>query len=175
MIDLILEFAEWPLRTDPKLGMDVFLADTENAETLPREKVLNFLQEIDLKLAVRYLEHIVEELNETNPDFHQRLVDLLLERLRSGDFEDEEEKKRWRERLQLFLKTSSNYNKYRVFQQLPSTGRWYFDKSTRARLTIMTDPDYYEPRAIVLSKMGQHKQALAIYVFQLQDYKKAEE
>lgn len=122
MIDLILEFAEWPLRTDPKLGMDVFLADTENAETLPREKVLNFLQEIDLKLAVRYLEHIVEELNETNPDFHQRLVDLLLERLRSGDFEDEEEKKKWRERLQLFLKTSSNYNKYRVFQQLPSTG-----------------------------------------------------
>tara|TARA_R110002003_G_scaffold191_7_gene14769 strand:- start:2950 stop:5379 length:2430 start_codon:yes stop_codon:yes gene_type:complete len=122
MIDLILEFAEWPLRTDPKLGMDVFLADTENAETLPREKVLDFLQQIDLKLAVKYLEHIVEELNETNPDFHQRLVDLLLERLRSGDFEDDEEKKEWRLRLQLFLKTSSNYNKYRVFQQLPSTG-----------------------------------------------------
>jgi tetratricopeptide (TPR) repeat protein len=122
MIDLILEFAEWPLRTNPKLGMDIFIADTENAETLPREKVLDFLQEIDLKLAVRYLEHIVEELNETNPDFHQRLVDLLLERLRGGEFEDDEEKKRWRERLQVFLKTSSNYNKYRVFQQLPSTG-----------------------------------------------------
>ncbi|KAH7090726.1 vacuolar sorting protein 39 domain 1-domain-containing protein [Paraphoma chrysanthemicola] len=158
MIDLILEFAEWPLRTDAKLGMDVFLADTENAETLPREKVLDFLQRIDLKLAVKYLEHIVEELNETNPDFHQRLVDLLLERLRNGEFENDEEKKEWRLRLQLFLKTSSNYNKYRVFQQLPST-----------------DPDYYEPRAIVLSKMGQHKQALAIYVFDIQDYKKAEE
>ncbi|KAF2829723.1 hypothetical protein CC86DRAFT_367666 [Ophiobolus disseminans] len=158
MIDLILEFAEWPLRTDPKLGMDVFLADTENAETLPRERVLDFLQDIDLKLAARYLEHIVEELNETNPDFHQRLVDLLLERLKSSDFENDEEKKQWRVRLQLFLKTSSNYNKYRVFQQLPST-----------------DPDYYEPRAIVLSKMGQHKQALAIYVFDLQDYQRAEE
>jgi 6-phosphofructo-2-kinase/fructose-2,6-biphosphatase 2 len=42
MIDLILEFAEWPLRQDPELGMEVFLADTENAETLPRDKVLNF-------------------------------------------------------------------------------------------------------------------------------------
>lgn len=124
MIDLILEFAEWPLRTDSKLGMDIFLADTENAETLPRERVLDFLQEIDLKLAVRYLEHIVEELNETNPDFHQRLVDLLLERLKSGDFENDDEKKQWRERLQLFLKTSSNYNKYRVFQQLPATGTY---------------------------------------------------
>ena len=37
------------------------------------------------------------------------------------------------------------------------------------------DPDFYEARAIVLSKMGQHKQALSIYVFQLQDYEKAEE
>jgi hypothetical protein len=124
MIDLILEFAEWPLRTDPKLGMDIFLADTENAETLPRMKVLDFLQEIDLKLAVRYLEHIVEELNETDPDFHQRLVDLLLERLRSGDFESDEEKAEWRKRLQVFLKTSRNYNNYRVFQQLPSTGMY---------------------------------------------------
>ncbi|KAL5116230.1 Vacuolar morphogenesis protein 6 [Pleosporales sp. CAS-2024a] len=158
MIDLILEFAEWPLRTDAALGMDVFLADTKNAEELPRDKVLDFLQQIDLKLAVRYLEHIIEELDETNPDFHQRLVDLLLERLRSGDFANDEEKKEWRERLQLFLKTSRNYNNYRVFQQLPST-----------------DADYYESRAIVLSKMGQHKQALAIYVFQLQDFQKAEE
>jgi hypothetical protein len=123
MIDLILEFAEWPLRTDPKLGMDVFLADTENAETLPREKVLKFLQNIGLKLAVRYLEHIIEELNDTEPDFHQLLVDLLLERLKSGDFENDVEKKEWRERLQVFLKQPhAQYNKYRVFQQLPATG-----------------------------------------------------
>lgn len=122
MIDLILEFAEWPLRTDAKLGMDVFLADTENAETLPREQVLEFLQRIDLKLAVKYLEHVIEELNDLNPDFHQRLVDLFLERLRNGEFENDEEKTGWRERLQLFLKTSANYNKSRVFQQLPNNG-----------------------------------------------------
>ncbi|KAF1938106.1 hypothetical protein EJ02DRAFT_458131 [Clathrospora elynae] len=159
MIDLILEFAEWPLRTDSKLGMDVFLADTENAETLPRDKVLDFLGNIDLKLAVKYLEHIIEELNDLNVDFHQRLVDLLLERLKNGDFENDEEKAEWRERLQMFLKKEhAQYNRYRVFQQLP-----------------INDPDYYEARAIVLSKMGQHKQALAIYVFQLKDYKKAEE
>jgi tetratricopeptide (TPR) repeat protein len=158
MIDLILEFAEWPLRTDPQLGMEVFVADTENAETLPRQQVAHYLQEIDSQLAVRYLEHIVEELNETGPDYHQRLVDLLLERLREGKFESDEEKARWRERLQTFLKTSAQYNKVRVFKQLPPE-----------------DPDYFESRAIVLSKMGQHKQALSIYVFQLKDYAKAEE
>ncbi|KAJ4991037.1 vacuolar sorting protein 39 domain 1 [Stagonosporopsis vannaccii] len=158
MIDLILEFAEWPLRTDPGLGMDVFLADTENAETLPRQRVLEFLEKQDLKLAVKYLEHIIEELNDLTPDFHQKLVDLFLERLRSGTFENEDEKVTWRERLQTFLKTSSNYNNYRVFKQLAPD-----------------DPDFFESRAIVLSKMGQHKQALQIYVFQLKDYAKAEE
>ncbi|KAJ6274537.1 hypothetical protein PSV08DRAFT_407180 [Bipolaris maydis] len=149
LIDLILEYAEWPLRVNPELGMEVFLADTENAETLPRDRVLEFLQKIDLKLA----------LNDLNVDFHQRLVDLLLERLKSGDFANEEEKADWRERLQTFLKKgNAQYNRYRVFQQLPAN-----------------DADYYEARAIVLSKMGSHKQALAIYVFQLKDYKKAEE
>ena len=37
------------------------------------------------------------------------------------------------------------------------------------------DPKLYEARAIVLSNMGQHKQALEIYVFKLQDPDKAEE
>jgi len=159
MIDLILEFAAWPLRTDEQLGMQVFIADTENAESLPRQAVLEFLERINVKLGVTYLEHVIEELDDLNPFFHQRLVDLLLERLRGGDFEGgEEEQCAWRERLQRFLRTSANYNKSRVFQQLPAN-----------------DADYYEARAIVLSKMGQHKQALAIYVFQLKDYQKAEE
>lgn len=38
-----------------------------------------------------------------------------------------------------------------------------------------TDPDFFEARAIVFSKMGQHRQALEIYVFNLEDYAKAEE
>lgn len=45
------------------------------------------------------------------------------------------------------------------------------DPLTRPRL----EPQFYEARAIVLSKMGNHKQALEIYVFKLQDDAKAEE
>jgi hypothetical protein len=124
MIDLILEFIEWPLQVDPDLGMEVFLADTENAETLPRHKVLDFLQIISLKLAVKYLEHVIEELNELEPDFHQRLIDLYLERLRGGqeEFEDEEERKEWLSKLEAFLKSSFQYNKIRAFKQLPTDG-----------------------------------------------------
>src|SRR6202000_770077 len=83
-IDLILEFSEWPLRKDPELGMDIFTADTENAETLPRQRVLDFLQRISSRLAIAYLEHIITELDDLTPEFHQRLVDLYLERLKFG-------------------------------------------------------------------------------------------
>lgn len=38
-----------------------------------------------------------------------------------------------------------------------------------------SDPKFYEAQAVVLSNMGQHKQALEIYVFKLKDFEKAEE
>jgi hypothetical protein len=42
-------------------------------------------------------------------------------------------------------------------------------------LTHSIDPDFYEARAIVFSKMGQHRQVLEIYVFKLYAHDKAEE
>ena len=158
MIDLILQFAEWPIRKDPDLGMEVFLADTENAETLQRPRVLEFLQNIDKNLATRYLEHIIQELNDTTRDFHQRLVDIYIERLKSGDFATDEDQAAWKEKTLEFLKTSKEYQPYKAIQKLPKD-----------------DPNLFEARAILLSNMGQHRQALDIYVFQLKDADKAEE
>ena len=158
MIDLIIQFAEWPLREVPDLGMEVFLADTENAETLHRPQVLGFLQSIDQKLARTYLEHIIQELNDKTPDFHQRLVDIYIERLKSSDFANDNEQAVWKEKTIEFLKTSKEYQPYKALQRLSKD-----------------DPSLFEARAIVLSKMGQHKQALDIYVFQLKDADKAEE
>ncbi|KAF2141267.1 uncharacterized protein K452DRAFT_251053 [Aplosporella prunicola CBS 121167] len=160
LIDLILEYAEWPVRVDPEKGMEIFLADTENAESLPRERVLDFLDRVDPNLTVQYLEHIINELNDQSPDHHQRIIDLYLERLKKeeSDFKNAEERVEWHDKLQTFLKTSRQYNKARVFRSLPAD-----------------EPEFFEPRAIVLSKMGQHKQALQIYVFQVQDYDKAED
>ena len=160
MIDLILQFAEWPLRKDPQLGMEVFMADSENAETLHRPRVLEFLQSIDQQLARMYLEHIIQELNDTTPDFHQSLINIYIERLKLGDFADDNDQTAWKEKTLDFLKTSKYYQSYayKVLQKLPKDS-----------------PNFFEARAIVLSKMGQHRQALDIYVFQLKDADKAEE
>ena len=158
MIDLIFQFSEWPLAKDPELGMEIFLTDTENAETLPRPAVLRFLQGIDKRFAVRYLEHIIHELNDTTPDFHQRLVDIYIQGLTLGNFNNDGERLEWTKKTLEFLRSSKNYQAYKALGQL--------DKD---------DPILYEARAIVLSNMGQHRQALDIYVFKLRDANKAEE
>ena len=160
-IDLILQFAEWPLRSNADLGMEIFVADTENAETLPRGRVLDFLQGIDSTLALRYLEHIIGELNDTTPAFHERLASDYIQHLKHGNQANQADSEVFQQEKAKaldFLRSSKNYQPYKVLGQLPQD-----------------DPSVYEARAIVLSRMGQHRQALELYVFKINDPIKAEE
>lgn len=50
-------------------------------ETLPRDKVLNFLKEGFKELAIPYLEHIIYMWEETRPEFHNVLIQLYLEKV----------------------------------------------------------------------------------------------
>lgn len=128
LIDLILEFADWVLRRDPVLGMDVFLADSENAETLPRERVVNYLANIDELLEIRYLEHIIGELGDATPDFHNRLAELFINVLRAGKGDEhggnEGEKAPMMERLIKFLRESRQYSLSRAYGIIPRDGRF---------------------------------------------------
>ncbi|KIW35680.1 uncharacterized protein PV07_02365 [Cladophialophora immunda] len=155
LIDMILEFARWPLETDPEMAMEIFLGDTENAESLPREKVLAFLESIDIDLALRYLEHVVDELDDLTPELHQRLATLYLERLKDSTAPNRDD---LLDKFLTLLRTSDQYSPAKTLGLLPRD-----------------DPTFYEARAIVFSKMGNHKQALEIYVFRLHNPGKAEE
>lgn len=151
MIELILQYAEWPLRKDPELGMEVFTADTENAEILPRQDVLRFLQRIDRNLAVRYLEHIIQELNDTTPDFHQKLVNTYIETLRADVFTDNAERDKWQEKTLAFLKTGK-YQPYKALGLLPKDGRHScFAKWFRYPLTWSQSQGYMKQEPLSLA------------------------
>ncbi|KAI5920910.1 SPX domain-containing protein [Camillea tinctor] len=201
MIDLTLEFADWVLRRDPDLGMEVFVADSENAETLPRERVRAYLateHPDDPDLEIRYLEHIIGELGDGTPDFHNRLVELQVKALKerrkrresreNGDGDEEGETE-----FQVIRRRSSGRKKS---GSIGGNRYWEEDKEEEERLGRLVnflrdsrqyslsraygliprdDPAFYEATAVVLSNMGQHKQALEIYVFKMQDYVKAED
>ncbi|KAI9737296.1 MAG: Vacuolar morphogenesis protein 6 [Claussenomyces sp. TS43310] len=157
-IDLILEFARWPLQVNPDLGMEIFLADTENAEKLPRDRVVAFLEDIDQNLAGRYLEHLVNELDDSTPEFHNRLVCGYIKELRDRDDTSSDGWQEKMERLRALLRSSKRYSLRRAFDLIPKD-----------------DAKFYEAQAIVLSNMGSHQQALMVYVFKLKDFDKAEE
>ncbi|RKF60526.1 Vacuolar morphogenesis protein 6 [Erysiphe neolycopersici] len=160
MIDLILDFAEWPLRANSDLGMEIFIADTQNAENLPRRNVVDFLHGINEKQAIKYLEHIIGELGDLTPDFHNRLLEAYLRELIRGG-EKQRNTEGWKELLKKLIKfmtTSSQYSLGKAFNLIPKD-----------------DPDFYEAEVVVLNNMGQHKEALEIYVFKTKDYRKAEE
>ncbi|RMZ87125.1 hypothetical protein DV736_g5647, partial [Chaetothyriales sp. CBS 134916] len=155
LVDLILEFARWPLENDSNLGMEVFLADTENAELLDRNKVLSFLESVDKSLAQRYLEHVIDEWDDQSPGLHQRLLSLYLDRLKNKGSNDHQA---ILHKLMAFLKSSSQYLPAKILRALP-----------------VDDPDFFEARAILFGNMGNYKQALEIYIFKLNNVEKAEE
>lgn len=157
LVDLTLEFVAWPIEENPDIGMEVFLADSDNAENLDRQKVMSFLADLGTKYEITYLEHIVNELDDKTLAFHQHLVELYVERIKSSLVEAEE-KANIKTRLEAFLGVSKSYSQGQTFRLLPTD-----------------EPLLYESRALVLSAMGNHKQALAIYVFQLANYAKAED
>ncbi|CAO3677740.1 unnamed protein product [Rhizopus microsporus] len=153
--ELVLEYSRWVLEKDPKHGMDIFIDDLEKTESFPRDKVLKHLESISSDLVIQYLEFIIQELHDESPEFHNRLVIVYLDKINS------DKKKNGvtydtRSRLLSFLTGSSFYKAERILTRLP-------------------DDDLFEERAILLSRIGQHDQALDIYVYKLKNYVMAEE
>ncbi len=155
LIDLTLEFARWPVQVNPESALEIFLADTENAELLDRGKVLSFLESMNPVHAQRYLEHVIDEWNDLSPELHQRLLTLYLEQLENGNEGDLDVVI---DKFMTFLRSSTQYSPAKILTSLSRD-----------------DPRFHEARAILFRKMGNHKQALEIYVFKLNDAVKAEE
>ena len=119
-VDLILDFVHWPLQVNPELGMEIFTADSENAEHLPRKRILAYLKDVDEKLAVQYLEHIINGLEDISPDFHRELIEEYLRQLKSTNGN---EKVSVQETLLKFLKNSKHYQSWKILPLLQRHGK----------------------------------------------------
>lgn len=171
-LGIILEFSPWVLKICPDDGLKIFTEDLPEVETLPRDKVLQFLRDGFEDLAVPYLEHIISVWDETGPEFHNVLVQLYLSRVQglmkqylnslprgvsavpagteSGELGE------FRKKLLSFLESSSSYEPSRLISHFPFDG-------------------LLEERALLLGRMGKHEQALFIYVHVLKDGGMAEQ
>ncbi|CDS07231.1 hypothetical protein LRAMOSA01180 [Lichtheimia ramosa] len=154
--DLVLKYSKWVLEKDAEHGMDIFIDDLAEVETFPRDKVLHHLETISGDLAIQYLEYIIHELRDTLPDFHNKLAIAYLNKITDEQSQDTIKKSQLRNRMLAFLMESTHYRAEKILPRLPLE-------------------DLFEERAILLSRIGQHDQALDIYVYKLKNYSMAEE
>uniref|UniRef100_A0A671PEJ7 Vam6/Vps39-like protein n=1 Tax=Sinocyclocheilus anshuiensis TaxID=1608454 RepID=A0A671PEJ7_9TELE len=171
-LGIIFEFSPWVLKICPEDGLKIFTEDLTEVETLPRDKVLNFLKEGFQELAIPYLEHIIHLWDETRPEFHNVLIQLYLEKVQGlmkvylnslpegqtpvAAGKEAGELGEYRSKLLSFLEVSSSYEPERLISDFPFDG-------------------LLEERALLLGRMGKHEQALFIYVHILKDTRMAEE
>ncbi|KAJ9101777.1 hypothetical protein QFC21_003116 [Naganishia friedmannii] len=156
-LNLIFSESKWLFKDDPRMASRVFIADEPEVEALPRSEVTDYLEQCDKPTCIRYLEHIITELGEGGPNFHDKLAELYLEETRrewpKGSVDPETESYK---RLLRFLQDSTQYRPERLL------GRSELEDMPRAR-------------ALLLGRLGNHEAALRIYVNQLESYRDAED
>lgn len=170
-LEIICKYAKWVIQNEPDLGLRIFTADLPECESLDRNLVLEFLRHNAPQLEIPYLEHIIHFWNDKTSFFHttlllryrQKVVPLLTKYIESiGDNvpcpagQEPGELGELRLRLLDFLEISDHY----TTQGLPA---------------LLLNEGLCEERAIVVGKLGQHEEALSIFIYVLDNPKRAEE
>ncbi|KAJ3163142.1 Vam6/Vps39-like protein [Geranomyces michiganensis] len=179
-MDLVLDYATWILQKDPEEGMKVFTEYYDDVGHDARTRIVRFLESISDDFAIAYLEHLISELGDTDPDLSDSLVFCYVAKLkrelasrtglqgpmvpnRDAGKDESPAKKNidsgrsfWdmRRKLAEFLETSSYYRADKVLASFPTDA-------------------LYEERATVLSRLKRHEEALRIYTEQVRNYRLA--
>lgn len=149
--ELIFEFAKAPIQEDIENGRELFLADTDQSASLPRNKVVAFLKDVSPLLAIEYLEDLTLKKHDDTVRFHNDLALLYISEIEKGD---ETESERFSRKLLKFLGRSAHYRPQTVYSAVPKK--------------------MYEQRAVLLSKMDQEHDCLVIYVYDMDSPMKAQ-
>lgn len=100
-LDLIFQSSNWIFEVDQNAGlqvipsgtfsnsdntnriilMQIFIADLEEVESLPRHATMHHLEKVDTAVCAAYIEHLIHDLGEEGADFHEKLIELYLSRI----------------------------------------------------------------------------------------------
>lgn len=124
-LNLIFEFGDWVMKENPTQGLKIYTDDTIEVEQLPRPQILNHLLRSHKKLAIPYLEHVINVWKDLNPILHTTLVHLYREKYQelSKSSETRQEGQKLREKLLSFLESSNCYTPQTVLDLFPKDGK----------------------------------------------------
>lgn len=154
---LICEYSNWVLAKDPEEGLKIFTVDMDAVENLPRGVILDFLLKHHKGVVIPYLNHIIEVWADGKQLFHNILIQMYRDKIWEVEVKHgkgTEEALELRRKLFSFLKESRLYSPDAVLNDFPTN-------------------DFFEERTMILSRSGQHKKALQIFVQVLGKYEMA--
>ena len=157
------------LEEDALSALKIFVTPRESEYDLPHKEIYEHIKNLKKEdAALKYLEFIIETKGEKESSFHNELIFVYLDKIMTlkSIIPTENNKIKagtepgllgqFRKKLLGFLENSSFYKAETMLSRFPKD-------------------DLYEEKAILLSRIGRHFQALSIYAHQLNDSKMAEE
>ena len=149
------------------------MEDRNKENELPPQVILSHIKQIRAdaakKITVPYLEWLINERKETNPDFHNELVLEYLNKVLDI-------KKRAPQNSDTAVRAGSERGRLGEIRKLlvEFLGRSKYYTAEKLLPTFLVN-DLYEERAILLSCLKEHRDALNTYVHYLGDNRLAEE
>eukprot|EP01113_Clastostelium_recurvatum_P023907 TRINITY_DN2852_c0_g1_i2.p1 TRINITY_DN2852_c0_g1~~TRINITY_DN2852_c0_g1_i2.p1 ORF type:complete len:622 (+),score=131.51 TRINITY_DN2852_c0_g1_i2:148-1866(+) len=175
-MQLIAEFSRWVLSSYPDDALAIFKEERVPDMRLPSDTVLQHLKQNAHQLVIPFLEHIIHNpsIQERGAEFHDELIFQYLDTVQALQKDRVDSQKKafipagsepgllgvTRGKLLSFLEQSNFYSPGRILSKFIHS----FQEET-----------LYEERAILLSRIGKHDQALNIYAHKLHNYDMAEE
>eukprot|EP01080_Neovahlkampfia_damariscottae_P001204 gene1204-11294_t len=168
--NLIFEHSKWIIFQNPKEGLNIFIRE-ENDVDFEFSEILNFIEEItkdsnnifeSIKLKISFLEKVVKHSN--NSDVHNNLILFYSQFLKIESKDQDSQKNEENEKLKILYK--------KKLKNFLIESKYY--NPGKLLSTFLGKEGMWEERAILLSRVNSHKQALEIYVYRLKKLNLAE-
>eukprot|EP00658_Telonema_sp_P-2_P021139 TRINITY_DN18398_c0_g1_i1.p1 TRINITY_DN18398_c0_g1~~TRINITY_DN18398_c0_g1_i1.p1 ORF type:complete len:873 (-),score=225.97 TRINITY_DN18398_c0_g1_i1:324-2804(-) len=169
---LVFEVMTDIIKLEPETGLKVFTSARAGPDRIPTGQVLDWLKQHAPELRVQYLESVIrnEDIKESGAEYHNELALLYLASVTGH--KDYDKTKDLPTRLAVAKEAGSiGRRRKKLILFLEHQPRCY---QPDVLLDMFPANQLYQERAILLRAIGNHREALNIYVHRLNDDKLAE-
>ncbi|XP_046859484.1 vam6/Vps39-like protein [Xenia sp. Carnegie-2017] len=168
-LPFIIDYSRWVLKSRPEYGLKIFTEDIPEVEGLPRDQIVSHIEQNAPHLVIPYLEKVIQIFCEQSSDLHNKLVNCYRERITELMISYKNELPEGEPLPRAGMEPGELGELRATLLSFLRDSRFYQPQN----LLIHFDDSFFEERALLLGRLGRHEEALAIYIFVLNDIEMA--
>ncbi|KAJ3312049.1 Vam6/Vps39-like protein [Boothiomyces sp. JEL0838] len=150
-VDTVLEFAKYPLETNPAQGIKIFTENYQQITSENKMKIFEFLDKLSSELGIQYLENLVNNNFDNDVNINTK---LLLKY------------------LQICMEQPKNQTARQNFENFIYYNNYYRETDI---LDALPKQKFLIEQTHLLSRLHRYEEALEIFIYDIQDFKMAED